>query len=81
MSIMNKLSWIKRRKLNKQIEAELLETMCTICLYLEADSRHSPILYQRYAPHFDSHFRKLKDYSYKLRGVDDHLLERCDFFE
>lgn len=78
---MKKLSWIKKRKLNKEIEVELLETMCTICLYLGEDSRHAPYMFRKYAPHFDLHFRKLKDYSYQLRGVNDHKLDRYDYFE
>ena len=76
-----KLNWWKRRKIKKEIELEMLETLCTICLYLADDSKHSPILRGKYYGHFDSHFRQLKEYSYELRGVDDHILTRLDFFE
>ena len=78
---MKKLSWWKRRKLKKGVELEMLETLCTICLYLADESRHSSMFRGKYYGHFDSHFRKLKDYSYELRGIDNHTVTRFDFFE
>jgi len=65
------LSRIRRKKIEREIEIEMLETLCTICLYLADDSKHSPILRGKYYPHFCSHFRNLKEYSYSLRGIDD----------
>lgn len=50
--------------LQRRIQIEILETLCTICLYLahERDGRHNP--HSRYFP---SHFETLKHFSKELR--------------
>ena len=55
--------------LQKIIQIEILETLCTICLYLshERDGKHNP--YSRYFP---SHFGTLKDLSEKLRDMESN---------
>jgi len=72
------LSRIRRKKIEREIEIEMLETLCTICLYLADDSKHSPILRGKYYPHFCSHFRNLKEYSCSLRGIDDRSMTSID---
>lgn len=59
----------KKRKLQKQMKIELLETMCTICLYLEEDSKRTPTA-RRYTYHFESHFEHLKELSCALRNEE-----------
>ena len=48
----------------KGLLIEICETLATICLYLEYDSRrmHNPM-----GEHMRSHFNELKDYSRELR--------------
>lgn len=50
--------------LQRRMQIEVLETLCTICLYLsyERDGKHNP--YSRYFP---SHLGELKFLSKKLR--------------
>jgi hypothetical protein len=62
-----RISWFKRRKLRKQIEIEMAETMCTLCLYLNEQSRRSMPHGMAYDMYFMSHFRKLKQISTTLR--------------
>ena len=50
-------------ELRKQILIEILETLCSICLYLESDNRHN-----RYTPFMYDHFTNLKHFSKELRG-------------
>lgn len=54
----------KRIKFYKGMIIEILETLCTICLFLDAFGRRSHI---PYAEHFHSHFDELKMYSMQLR--------------
>ena len=55
---------MRKLKFYKSILIEILETLCTICLYFEIDSKrnHNP-----YCEHFHSHFEVLKEFSDKLR--------------
>ena len=48
----------------KAVLAEILETLCSICLYLESDriGRYNP-----YSVHMRSHFNVLKGFSKQLR--------------
>lgn len=55
----------KKIKFYKLLLIELVETLCSICLYLEADSRRSHNHYGVYMP---SHFNELKRFSKELRG-------------
>lgn len=77
---MKKLSLWRKRKIEKEIKIEILETLCTICLYLADDSNHSPIFRRKYYEHFEGHFRKIKDYSMELRGNDNHTITRNNYF-
>lgn len=54
---------IKRQKM---IQVEILETLCSICLYLEYDQHFSA--HGRYDNHFRSHFNYLKGFSQELRS-------------
>lgn len=62
-----KLSWFKNRKMQKQLQLEMVETMCTLCLYLNEQSRRSMPHGMAYDMYFMSHFRKLKQISTTLR--------------
>ena len=44
--------------LQRAIQIEILETLCTICLWLERDGHHNP-----YSQYMGSHFRCLKELS------------------
>ena len=50
--------------LQRRIQMEVLETLCTICLWLERDSRHN-----RYSEFMGGHFTRLKELSRELREV------------
>lgn len=53
--------------LQRRIQIEILETLCTICLYLRrTDSMSNP-----YARYFPSHFDALKALSEELRGKEE----------
>ena len=56
--------YLKMRKTQKQIQYEILETLASICLYLdyEAHRTHNP-----YGKHMRSHFEGTKHYSKILR--------------
>lgn len=51
-------------KLQRMIQHEVLETLCTICLYLESDGRFNRNPYSTY---MRSHFMYLKDLSTRVR--------------
>jgi hypothetical protein len=55
---------IKKIKLYKEIVIEIIETLCTICLYLERDGRYT---HNEESKHMYSHFNTLKRLSEKLR--------------
>lgn len=57
----------------KGLLIEICETLATICLYLEYDSRrmHNPM-----GEHMASHFNELKDYSRELRNEQTKALGR-----
>ena len=50
--------------MEKYAQIEVLETLASICLYLEREGRHS---HNFYAQHMASHFEGLKYYSKILR--------------
>lgn len=54
--------------LQRRIQIEILETLCTICLYLERDSHYDR---NPYGGHFGGHFRVLKDLSTELRDKEN----------
>lgn len=51
--------------LQRRIQIEILETLCTICLYFRHDGHYDRNPYTQY---MDSHFRCLKNLSEELRG-------------
>lgn len=50
----------------RAILIEIIETLCSICLYLEMDGRHTRN--EEYI-HMRSHFNMLKSFSTDLRGI------------
>ena len=64
---MQKMKKIKRKiYFYKHVIIEILETLCTICLYLEEQGMRSRPQ-SKVAHHFTSHFTVLKQYSRDLR--------------
>lgn len=53
----------------KALLIEVIETLCSICLFLERNVRYSHMD----ANHFRSHFRYLKQFSEELRGDSDEV--------
>lgn len=55
----------KKIRFYKRLLIEVIETLCTICLYLEKDSvrSHNP-----YGQFMRSHVTNLKDFSREIRG-------------
>ena len=51
--------------LQRRIQIETLETLCTICLWLERDGHYDRNPYSQY---MDGHFQCLKDLSKELRS-------------
>lgn len=49
----------------KELLAEVIETLCTICLYLEQDGKYQRIPESQ---HFRSHFTVLKKFSEDIRN-------------
>ena len=54
----------RKIKLYKEIVIEIIETLCTICLYLERDGRYT---HNEMSKHMYGHFDTLKRLSEKLR--------------
>lgn len=55
--------------LQRRIQIEMLETLCTICLWLEFDGHYSK---NRYSEFLDGHFKCLKDLSKELRDKENN---------
>lgn len=53
--------------LQRRIQIEILETLCTICLWLERDGRYDR---NPYAQYMGGHFSVLKDLSKELRSKE-----------
>ena len=58
---------MRKIRFYRRLLIELIETMCTICLYLQRDSMHMHPDGRRFASYFASHFDALKGYSETLR--------------
>lgn len=54
--------------LQRMIQIEILETLCTICLYLERNGHFDGNPYGKY---MGGHFRVLKDLSKELRDQEN----------
>jgi hypothetical protein len=63
MTVKNKILFYKN------ILNEIIETLATICIYLEYDSRRSN---NPMGEHMRGHFKNLADYSQELRKVRKH---------
>lgn len=60
--------YFRMRRLKKQITHELLETMVTICLYLEREGARG---FNSYHPHMRSHAKRLKELSMEFRREEE----------
>ena len=56
---------IKKIRFYKSLLIEIVETLCTICLYLELEGRRN---HNRMAEYMKSHFECLKEFSEEMRG-------------
>lgn len=56
---------IKKIRFYKRLIVEIVETLCSICLYLEIEGRRN---HNRMAEHFRSHFDVLKGFSEEMRN-------------
>ena len=54
----------KKIRFYKALLIEIIETLCTICLYLERDGRYT---HNEASSYMRSHFTALKDFSEDLR--------------
>ena len=52
----------------KGLIIEIVETLCTICLYLERDGARS---HNEYSKYMEGHFRALNMYSRTMRGLGE----------
>lgn len=55
--------------LQRRIQIEILETLCTICLWLERDGHYDR---NPYSQHMSGHFQYLKDLSKELRDHENY---------
>ena len=58
----------KRLHLQRLICFEILETLATICLYLEHEGHRSNNIYSKY---MQGHFEALKSFSEEIRNNDE----------
>lgn len=61
---------IKKIRFYKALLIEIIETLCTICLYLECDGRYT---HNEESIHMRSHFKALKEFSEELRHVNRRM--------
>ena len=66
---------IKKIRFYKALIIEIIETLCTICLYLERDGRYT---HNSETSHMRSHFMALKEFSEKLRNSDKKMRDTYD---
>ena len=57
---------IRKIRFYKKLLIEIIETLCTICLFMYTESRKLHC-HNEYTTHFRGHFDELKYYSEKLR--------------
>ena len=62
----------KKIKFYRALVVEVIETLCSICLYLESDSRYRRNPCGMY---MKSHFDELKSFSEELRKKDNKYTE------
>ena len=58
----------KKIRFYKRLLIEIIETLCTICLYLERDGRHTR---NEESQNMISHFYTLKQFSVELRKTEN----------
>lgn len=58
----------KKIRFYKALLVEIIETLCSICLYLERDSRYT---HNSNGEYMYDHFKELKRFSKKLRGCEE----------
>ena len=64
---------MKKFKFYKKLLIEILETLCSICLYLDFEGRH----YHNFAAQsMRSHYTELKNFSEQLRGVKNDKMSK-----
>ena len=56
---------IKKIRFYKSLLIEIVETLCTICLYLEIEGRRN---HNKMGEHMRSHFECLKGFSEEMRS-------------
>ena len=56
---------IRKIRFYKSLLIEIVETLCTICLYLEIEGRRT---HNQYGMYMGAHFNVLKDFSTEMRG-------------
>lgn len=61
----------KKIRFYKALLVEIIETLCTICLYLESEGRYSRN--NEPSRHMRGHFVALKGFSKDLRGVKEEM--------
>ena len=61
----------KKLKFYKALLAEIIETLCTICLYLESEGRYMHS--NEASRHMRGHFIALKGFSEDLRGEKEEM--------
>lgn len=59
---------MKKIKFYKALLTEIIETLCSICLYLDSDGRYTHNPNSRY---MRGHFEQLKKFSRVLRGESE----------
>lgn len=62
----------KKLKFYKALLIEIIETLCTICLYLEQEGRYT-MRGNEASRHMRGHFVALKGFSEDLRGVKEEM--------
>ena len=59
--------WKEKRRFQRSLQIEIIETLCSICLYLLMDGRHT---HNKYANYMQGHFSSLKTFSKILRDEE-----------
>ena len=62
----------KKIRFYKALLVEIIETLCTICLYLEQEGRYT-MHGNEASRHMRGHFIVLKGFSEDLRGVKEEM--------
>lgn len=63
--------WLKRRRLKKKVEIEVLEALCLLMEYYEREAYFNKRGMDGYYYIFHNHVRRLKNFSEELREMDN----------